>query len=54
VVKPNGNRPLGIPRSRWDNNNKMDLQEVEWGGMDWIDLTQDRVRWSGGGLLCMQ
>jgi len=44
-VKPKGNRPLEIPRYRWDNNIKMDLQEVEWGGMELIDLTQDRVRW---------
>jgi hypothetical protein len=39
-VKTKGNSPLGIPRCRWDNNIKMDLQEVEWGGgMEWIDLT---------------
>jgi hypothetical protein len=31
-VNPKGNRPLGIPRCRWDNNIKMDLQEVKWGG----------------------
>jgi hypothetical protein len=44
-VKPKGNRPLGIPRGRWDNNIKLDLQKVEWGGMEWIDRTQDRERW---------
>ena len=33
-----GKRPLGIPRRRWKNNIKMDFKEVEWGGMDWIDL----------------
>jgi len=44
-VKPKGNRPLGITRCRWDNNIKMDLQKVEWGGMEWIDRTQDRDRW---------
>jgi len=45
VGKPEGNRPLGRPRRRWENNIKMDLQEVGCGGMDWIDLTQDRNRW---------
>jgi len=37
-------RPLGRPRSRWKDNIKMDLQEVGFGGMDWIDLAQDRDR----------
>jgi len=45
VGKPKGNRPLGRPRRRWENNIKMDLQEVGCGGMDWIDLAQDRGRW---------
>jgi hypothetical protein len=46
VGKPEGKRPLGRPRRRWKDNNKMDLQEVGWGGsMDWIDLAQDRDRW---------
>jgi len=45
VGKPEGKRPLGRPRRRWGNNNKMDLQEVGCGGMDWIDLAQDRDRW---------
>ena len=45
VGKPEGKRPLGRPRSRWEDNNKMGLQEVEGGDMDWIDLAQDRDRW---------
>jgi hypothetical protein len=36
---------LGRPRRRWEDNIKMDLREVEWGDMDWIDLVQDRDRW---------
>ena len=43
--KPEGKRPLGRPRSRWEDNIKMDLQEVGCGGMDWIELAQDRDRW---------
>jgi len=38
VGKPEGKRPIGRPRRRWDVNIKMDLQEVGWRGMDWIDL----------------
>jgi len=45
VGKPEGKRPLGRPRRRWEDNNKMDLQEVGSGDMDWIDLAQDRDRW---------
>ena len=37
--EPEGRRPLGRPRRRWEKNIEMDLQEVGWGGMDWIDLT---------------
>ena len=40
-----GKRPLGRPRRRWEDNIKMDLQEVRCGGMDWIELAQDRDRW---------
>ena len=42
VGKPEGKRPLGRPRRRWEDNIKMDLQEVGLGGMDWIELAQDR------------
>ena len=45
VGKPEGKRLLGRPRRRWDDNIKMDLQEVGCVGMDWIDLAQDRYRW---------
>jgi hypothetical protein len=45
VGKPEGKRQLGRPRRRWEDNIKMDLQEVGCGGMDWIELTQDRDRW---------
>ena len=45
VGKPEGKRPLGIPRRRWEDNIKMDLQEVGCGGMDWMDLARDRDRW---------
>ena len=45
VGKPEGNRLLGRTRSRWEDNIKMDLQEVGCGGMDWIDLARDRDRW---------
>jgi hypothetical protein len=45
VGKPEGKRPLGRPRRRWEDNIKMDLQEVGCGGMDWIELAQDRDRW---------
>jgi hypothetical protein len=42
VVKPEGKRPLGRPRFRWEDNIKMDLKEVGCEGVDWIDLAQDR------------
>jgi hypothetical protein len=42
VGKPEGKRPLGRPRHRWEDNIRMDLTEIGWGGMDWIDLAQDR------------
>ena len=43
--KPEGKRPLRIPRSRWEDNIKMDLKELGCGGMDWIELAEDRDRW---------
>jgi len=45
---PERKGPLGRPRHRWDDNIKINLQDVGWVGMDWIDLAQDRT---GGGLL---
>jgi len=45
VGKPEGKRPLGRPRRRWEDNIKMDLQKVGCRGMDWIELGQDRDRW---------
>ena len=44
VGKPEGKRPLGKPRRRWEDNIKKDLQEVGCEGMDWIELAQDRDR----------
>jgi hypothetical protein len=43
--KPEGNRLLGRPRRRWEDNISMDVQEVGCGSMDWIELAQDRDRW---------
>ena len=43
--KPEGKRPLGKPRRKWEDNIKMDLQEVRCEGVDWIELAQDRDRW---------
>jgi hypothetical protein len=45
VGKPEGNRPLGIPRSRWVDNIKMDLVEICWGSVDWIGQAQDKESW---------
>jgi len=44
VGEPEVKRPLGRPRHRWEDNIKVDLQEVGWGGMDWINLAEDRDR----------
>jgi hypothetical protein len=45
VGKPEGKRPLGRPRRRWVDNIKLDLIEIGWDGVDWIDLAQDRDQW---------
>ena len=45
VGKPEGKRPLGIPSRRWEDNIKMDLQEVGGSCGDWMELAQDRDRW---------
>ena len=45
VGEPKGNTTLGSPWRRWKDDIKMDLQEVGCGGMDWIDLAQDKDRW---------
>jgi hypothetical protein len=44
AVKPEGKRPLRRPRLRWEDNIKMDIQKVGCGGMDWVELAQDRLR----------
>jgi hypothetical protein len=44
VGKPEGKRPLGRPRHRWEDGIRMDLREIGW-GVDWIRLAQGRVRW---------
>jgi hypothetical protein len=45
VGKPGRKRPLRRQRCRWDDNIKMDLREIGWGVMDWIDLAEDRGQW---------
>jgi hypothetical protein len=45
VGKPEGRRPLGRPRRRWEDGVRMDLREIGLGGVDWIRLSQDRDRW---------
>jgi hypothetical protein len=45
VGKPEGRRPHGRPRRRWEDGIRMDLREIGVGGMDWIQLSQDRDRW---------
>jgi hypothetical protein len=45
VGRPEGRRPLGRPRRRWEDNMKMDLREIRFWDVDWIHWTQDRDRW---------
>jgi hypothetical protein len=45
VGKPQGKKTLGRPRCRWVDNIKMDLGEIRWSGINWIDLAQDRDQW---------
>jgi hypothetical protein len=45
VGKPEGKRPLGRPRCRWMDSIKMDLREIGWDGIYWIDLAQERQQW---------
>jgi len=45
VGKPEGKRPLGRHRHRWEDDIKVDLQEVRCGGVDWVELAQDKDRW---------
>jgi hypothetical protein len=45
VGKPEGRRPLGRPRRRWFDNIKMDLSEIGWDSLDWINLARDRDQW---------
>jgi hypothetical protein len=45
VVKPEGKKPLGRHRRRCEDNIKIDLKEIGWGSMDWIDLAQNRNQW---------
>jgi hypothetical protein len=45
VGKPEGKRPLGRPRCRWVDNIKMNLREIGWDGVDWIDMTQNMDQW---------
>jgi hypothetical protein len=45
VGKPEGKRAVGRPRRSWVDNIKIDLREIGWDGMDWIDLAQDRDQW---------
>jgi hypothetical protein len=45
VGKPEGKRPLGRLRRRWEDGSRMDLREIGWGGVEWIHLAQDRDQW---------
>jgi hypothetical protein len=54
VGKPEGKRPLRTPRHRWVDNIKIDLREIGWDGMDWIDLAQDREQGTLGSIKCWE
>jgi hypothetical protein len=45
VGKPEGKRPLGRPRRRWEDGIRMDLRDIDWGSVEWIQLAQDKDRW---------
>jgi hypothetical protein len=45
VRKPEGNRPFGRPRHKWEGNIRMDLREIGWKVVDWVHLAQDRDQW---------
>jgi hypothetical protein len=45
VGKPKGKRPLGRPRRRWKDRIRMDIRDIDWGSVEWIQLAQDRDRW---------
>jgi hypothetical protein len=45
MEKPDGKKPLGRPRRRWEDRIRMDLRKIGWGSVDWIQLAQDRDRW---------
>jgi hypothetical protein len=45
MIKSDGKRPLKIPRRRWVDNIKMDLRDIGWGCIDWIDVAEDRDQW---------
>jgi hypothetical protein len=45
VGNQDGKRPLGRPRRRWVDNIKMDLREIQWDSVDWIEVAQDRIEW---------
>jgi hypothetical protein len=45
IAKPEGKRPQGRHKRRWEDNIKVDIREIGWGGMDWIDMAQDRDQW---------
>jgi hypothetical protein len=47
VGKPEGNRPLGRPRRKWVDNIKIDLRDIGWESIEWIDLAQNKDQWKG-------